>query len=310
MSDLFESKSIKPMLIGNNSKPYDDNDSIFELKFDGIRCIAYIDNNNVVLRNKRNKDVTNIYPELKDICKNINKKCILDGEVIVLKKGVPDFFSVQKRSLMTNSFKIKLVLNKIPVTFIAFDILYYDDKSIMDLPLIERKEILKANIKESKRIAISRYIENSGVKFFELAKINKLEGIVGKKKDSLYIEGIKTKSWKKIKAMVDEDLIVCGYDIKDNDINGLVLGIYDNNNLICRGKVSLGISKDDKRIILDFSKNNQIDTPYFDNYKNVVWLKLELVGIVEYMHETENHHMRQPIWKGLRFDKDISECKL
>lgn len=303
MRDIFNDKKIKPMLIGNNTKPYNDKDSIFELKLDGIRCIAYIDKNCVILKNKRNKDVSNIYPELLDINNNITNKCILDGEIIVLKNGKPDFFSVQKRSLMTNQFKIKLAMNSLPVSFVAFDILYLKNENVMDRPLLQRKKLLENNIKQNEKIAISKFIENDGIKFYELAKLNNLEGIVGKKKNSIYIEGIRTKSWKKIKVMVDEDLIICGYDIKNSNINSLILATIKNDKLICRGKVSLGISNEEKEYILNYAKNNKINKPYFNEYKNVEWIKLDLIGTVEYMHETENNHMRQPIWKGLKLDK-------
>lgn len=308
MSDAFIDKNIKPMLIGHNYEPYDDENSIFELKLDGIRCVVYVDDKSIVLKNKRNKDVTDVYPELHDIYKNVKEKCILDGEIIVLKNGRPDFFSVQKRSLMTNKFKINMCIKNMPVTFVAFDILYFKNKEIMDLPLIKRKQILNDNIIENKYIAVSRYIEKEGIKFFNLAVLNKLEGIVGKKKDSIYIEGIRTKNWKKIKVMVDEDVIICGYDLKNGDINGLILGIYEDDRLICRGKVSLGISKDDKKIILEYSNENKIEDPYFRGYKDVIWIKLGLIGRVEYMHETDNKHMRQPVWKGLRDDKELYEC--
>ncbi|MGM9969098.1 MAG: DNA ligase [Anaeroplasma sp.] len=310
MSNYFKDKDIKPMLIKSNVEPYNDADSIFELKLDGIRCLAYIDNYSVTLKNKRNKDVTNIYPELQSICENITRKCILDGEIIVLKNGKPNFFAVQKRSLMTDQFKINLAKRKYPVTFVAFDILYYDNESIMNKPLIRRKEILKNNIIENNRLAITRFIEEDGINLFEIVKSNRLEGIVAKKKDSIYIPGIRTNNWKKIKVLIDEDLIICGYDEKNNDINSIILGYYDNGKLICKGKASLGISQEEKKIIKSFSLKNRLNKPLFDKYSKAIWIKPMLVGTVEYMHETDNNQMRQPIWKGLRLDKDPNECSV
>ena len=92
--DIFSSKGIKPMLIAEQVDPYDDHDSIFELKLDGIRCIAYCDNNSVDMRNKRDMKLLPRFPELKDIYKCCREKCILDGELNVLANGKPDFYKV------------------------------------------------------------------------------------------------------------------------------------------------------------------------------------------------------------------------
>ena len=122
--DLFESKNISPMLLNFVSSPFDDKNYIFELKLDGIRCIAYLDKDKTILRNKRNKDVTEIYPELKNIHKFVKHRCILDGELVALNSdGTPNFFALQKRSLMTDKFKIELESEKNKVNFIAYDIL-------------------------------------------------------------------------------------------------------------------------------------------------------------------------------------------
>jgi len=101
------------------------------------------------------------YPELNSIHKQIKKRCISDGEVFVMDNGKQDFFEIQRRSLMTNPFKIELAMQKSPATFTAFDILYYDYRQVTDLPLMERKKLLNKNISESERLAVSRYIECS-----------------------------------------------------------------------------------------------------------------------------------------------------
>ena len=123
--DLFKKREIKPMLISEEKKPFDDENYIYELKLDGIRCIAYIDKNNVDLRNKRNDKVLFRYPEMSQINKQLNcENVILDGELFVLKDNKTDFFEMQKRSLMSNDFKIELASKKLPVSFTEFDILY------------------------------------------------------------------------------------------------------------------------------------------------------------------------------------------
>ena len=304
MGDLFDSKNIAPMLF-YETDPFDDEDSIFELKLDGIRCVSYVEPKSVVLQNKRFKDVSAIYPELADMKQCVKKRVILDGELVVLTSGKPDFFALSKRALCSDDFKIRLAARKNPVQFVAFDILYYNGKDLTGLPLMKRKEILSESVAEGHNLGISRYIEKEGKAFFALAKKESLEGIVAKKKDSLYHIGKRTRDWLKIKVMKDEDLLVCGYTTDDNgEVKDVILGYYDDKGkLLCRGKVYFGISKTDRKIIKNFAKSNTVKKPWFDKYKDAIWIKPELVGTAHFMHETENGGMRQPVFKGLRDDK-------
>ena len=108
--------------------------------------------------------------------------------------------------------------------------------------------------------------------------------------------------------MQDEDFIVLGYQPdEDGKVKDLILGYYDKNGMLkCRGKVYLGVSKAEQKIISDFAKKNSVKRPWFDKYKNVVWLKPHLVSTAHFMHVTESGGMRQPVWKGLRDDKWLS----
>ena len=299
--DLFEQKNISPMLL-YQVEPFDDKDYIFELKLDGIRCIAYIDTKSVVLQNKRFKDVTDIYPELKEMNKCVKHKVILDGELVVLTDGRPDFYALQTRSLMTDKFRIELAAKRNPVQFVAYDIIYNNGNDLTNLPLMKRKEILSANINVGNNLSISRYIEEKGKAFFELAKKENLEGIVAKKKDGLYHIGKRTRDWVKIKVMQDEDLIVLGYKSDENgNVKDLILGYEENGKLKCKGSVCLGISKEERDYIKNFAKKNKgkaID----GKYKDVIWVKPEMIGTVQYMEETKSGSMRQPVWKGLKVD--------
>lgn len=305
MSDLFETKNISPMLLNEVKEPFDDENYIYELKLDGIRCVAYIEPKSVTLQNKRYKDVTDIYPELSEIRKCVKKRVILDGELVVLTDGKPDFYALQRRSLMTDSFRKSLAAKKNPVQFVAYDILYYNETDLTDKSLMERKEILSKAVTEGHNLSVSRWIEKNGVAFFELAKKENLEGIVAKKKDGLYFIGKRISEWIKIKVMQDEDLLVLGFQPDENGkVKDLILGYYDETGeLKCRGKVYLGVSKAEQKIIAEFAKKNTVKRPWFDKYKNVVWLKPQLVGTAHFMHETESGGMRQPVWKGLREDK-------
>ena len=305
MANLFDDKNISPMLLSEVKEPFDSEDYIYELKLDGIRCVSYVEPKSVTLQNKRFKDLTEIYPELTDMKKCVKRRTILGGELVVLTNDKPDFYALQRRSLITDSFKISLAAKKNPVQFVAYEILYYDGKDLTDKTLMERKAVLSKAVKEGNNISVSRWIERNGVAFFELAKKEDLEGIVAKKKDGLYHIGKKTSDWIKIKVMQDEDLLILGYQPdEDGKVKDLILGYYDDKGkLKCRGKIYLGVSKEERMIIAEFAKKNTVKRPWFDKYKNAVWLKPELVGTAHFMHETESGGMRQPVWKGLRDDK-------
>ena len=245
--DLYNERNIKPMLISEMTEPFNDPDWIYELKLDGIRCIAYLDNNTkeTELRNKRNLRLLPKVPELTDIYKNVKDRCILDGELLILRNGVPDFFELQKRALTTNPFKIQIASDKYPASFVAYDILYLKDKELIDLPLMDRKNILSDTVVEAPKLAISRYIFEKGVELFEVARAQKLEGVIAKRCNSRYYFDKRTKDWIKFKFLADKDFVVCGYIIKEKGITSIILGLYKGSELIYQGHVTMGVKHGD-----------------------------------------------------------------
>ncbi|MGE5627514.1 MAG: RNA ligase family protein [Solirubrobacterales bacterium] len=306
--DIFESKNIKPMLIGEESEAFNSEDYIYELKLDGERCIAYLDKSCTELRNKRNMKMLPKVPELSKIHKQVKKKCILDGELIVLKDGKPNFYEIQRRSLMTNNFKIKLASSKYPASFTAYDILYYEDHDVTGLPLLERKKLLEKTVKENERLAISRYIEKEGVKFYKLTEENHLEGIVAKLKQSKYYFDKRTKDWIKIKNLEDDDFVVCGFISKENNVVSIILGQYFNSELVYRGHVTLGVSTSDFAVISSINRGTCPFSEMPTENENAYWIEVKLVCTIKYMMKTASGSLRQPVFKGLRNDKLPEEC--
>lgn len=309
MADIWETKNIKPMLIGVEGSPFDSEEYIYELKLDGERCIAYLDNNKTILKNKRNILMLPKVPELAEIHKNVNVRCILDGELAVIKDGKPDFFEIQKRSMMSNPVKIDMAAKKYPACFTAFDILYFEDRQVTNLPLIERKELLQKAVKsEDSRFAVSRFIEKNGIAFYNLAKQKELEGIVAKHRDSKYYFDKRTKDWIKIKYLQDDDFVILGYVPKENNMNSIILGQYSNSRLVYKGHVTLGVGGEPFRRIKSLDKTSCSFSEIPKGNENAVWVKPELVCTVKYMMKTESTSMRQPVFKGLREDKSPEEC--
>ena len=310
--DLFEEKHIKPMLIGKETAPFDDGRYIYELKWDGERCIAYLEPGMPPeLRNKRNDRMLFKVPELEAISKQIKKRCILDGELFILKDGRPDFSLIQRRSLMSGRFKIELDSKQNPATFLAFDILYHEGRETMLLPLMERKALLSKTVTDGPRLAVSKYIDGQGTALFNFALERQLEGIVAKIKDSIYLQDKRTTDWIKMKILMEEDFVVCGYILKSDHMTSIVLGQYRGKTLIYKGHVTLGVSGQNFDVI---SRHPTLDTAPFIAYPaghgndQAVWLRPDLVCIVKFMHYTKSGGMRQPVFKGLRYDKLAVEC--
>ncbi len=311
MRDLFDQKNIKPMLIGAEGEAFDSPDYLYELKLDGERCIAYLDpQNGTELRNKRNIRMLPKVPELNDIHLCASVKCILDGELAVIKNGKPDFYEIQRRSLMSNPAKIELAAKQSPACFTAFDILYYEDHAVTDLPLTERKELLNKAIKqETPRFALSRVIESSGIAFYKLAEQQNLEGIVAKRRESRYYFDKRTKDWIKCKNLKDEDYVVCGYIPKENGMTSIILGQYASDKLKYKGHVTLGVGGESFRKIREQAR---IPSPPFDvpsESENAVWIEPNICCTVKYMEKTASGGLRQPVFKGIREDKEPIECK-
>lgn len=308
--DLFTEKRVEPMLVSANQAPFDDPDWIYELKMDGTRCIAYLDETGTVLRNKRHKDLSVNFPELSQVHKQVKGRCILDGEVFVLNHGKSDFYELQRRSLMTNAFKISLAVEKLPATFLVFDILYQDGEQLTHLPLMERKERLQRCVTESERMAFSRYIEGKGIALYEAAKASGQEGIVAKKRDSLYLMGKRSKDWVKCKNLLDDDFVVCGHYVKTDGFTSIILGQYQDGKLLYQGHVVLGMTKADYAQIKAAESTDKAH--YCDSFPDFeegpTWVVPQLVCRVEYMDRTNQGGLRQPVFRGLRDDKAAQDC--
>ncbi len=310
---MFDSRSAVPMLIGVESGPFDDEAWIYELKLDGERTLAYLDRNGTLLVNKRSVRLLAKFPELATLNDAVSRRCILDGELIIVdENGHPDFEEVKRRSLMTRTMAIERAAALRPAVFVAFDILYDTDREIIHLPLMERKAILADVVRDNAQMSVARYVSTQGIAFYDLAKERRLEGIIAKRKDSLYSPGKRTKDWVKIKNLMDDDYIICGYVSNAEYVVSLVLGQYDRlGRIIYKGRVTLGKSSDDFALIDKQPKVKSWPFPekppaYVDN---AIWIRPKLVCKVAFMARNHNGLMRQPVYRGLRPDKTAKETR-
>ncbi len=280
---------LKPMLLKEIKEPFNNSNYLYELKFDGTRTLIYIENNNILIKSRRNVILNDVYPELLEI-KNITKdKCIFDGEIILTINGVPNFSKLQERAKLKNKYKIKYMEDNYPVTFVCYDILY-KNKDLTNLTLIERKNIL--NKFKDTNVFIKSIVYNDGINLFKLVKLNNLEGIVAKEKTSIYKYGIRTSSWLKIKNLKIEEFLICGYIKNLNNTISIILGEFKNNKYYYVGKVVLSNKHElYEKIIKEKNISN-----YLENYNNnqVNFIKVKYKINVKYMERTKNNHLRNP----------------
>ena len=201
------------------------NKYIYEIKFDGIRALIYVNKNTITIKSRNNIDITNFFPELtniKDIVSNNN--VIFDGEIVVLENNIPAFSKVQQRLRLKNKIKIDEYSQENPATFVAFDILYLN-KSLLDKKLIARKNYLNKFRDTNNFVKSKVFLDGSNL--FKSVKTLGLEGIVAKEKDSLYYPKTRTKEWIKLKNIKQDYFYIGGY-IKNKASYSLLLGEKNN----------------------------------------------------------------------------------
>jgi len=307
-------RKIKPML-AHIAEPFDSEDFIFELKFDGSRTLAFI-GEKLRLQNRRLLSITHRYPELK-LRDDVNaRETILDGEIVVTKDGKPDFGMLQTREHVGDELRIELLSQTTPATFIAFDLLYLDGRSLVDIPLMERRARLEKIVTESPRLLLSRYIETHGRRYFEEVKKLGLEGAMAKRKRSTYQVGKRSRDWLKLKAVKTTDCVIVGYTPGEGWRSGyfgaLAIGAYSEGKLEFMGKVGTGFDEGSLKSISSLLKVRETNVKPVEaepSYE-VKWVKPELVCEVKFMDVTPDLKLRAPVFRWLRSDKGPEECEV
>ena len=307
--------NIKPML-AKSSNPFDSENHIFELKWDGTRCIAFVDKSHLSLKNRRLLDITHRYPEFQQLKKHLKvKSAVFDGEIIVLKEGIPNFERLQRREHIEDIRRIEILSGLIPAAYVVFDLLYLNGKSLMKKPLIERRDLLKELFPMSENVILSESY-SEGRKLFKMALKKGFEGIMAKEKTSPYLSGERSGYWLKIKKSFDIDAVVCGYlegeGSRKDYFGSLILGVYDNGELIHIGQVGTGIDEKTIKHLFNILSSMKTDTAPFDIIpelkRRAFWCRPEVVVRVGYQEWTKDNRLRIPVFKGIRDDKGPEEC--
>lgn len=308
---------ITPMLATLVDKPFEDKGWVFEVKWDGYRALAFINNGKVELLSRNKKSFDEKFYPIKQQLQKWKINAVVDGEILVLNdKGISNFGRLQNWRSEADG----------ELVFYIFDLLWYNGKNLLGFPLKERQAILKEVIPgDDDQIRLSQVFDTSGIEFFKAAEQMGLEGIIAKQSSSLYVPDTRSKAWLKIKINKRQEVVIGGYTKNEDTgkhFSSLLLGVYDNGILRYAGKVGTGFSdKDQAEMIAQFKPLVTDESP-FDITPDVnapsrfrpnppkakaTWLKPKLVCEIAYAEITSDGVFRHPSFQGMRIDKKATD---
>jgi bifunctional non-homologous end joining protein LigD len=306
---------IAPMLATLIDKPFSDPEWLFEIKWDGVRSLAWIDDGKLTLRARSENDITRQYPELALLPEALHaRRAILDGEIVSLDNhGHSNFERLQQR--MHVRAPAATLVSQVPATYYIFDLLYCDGYDLRDAPLSARKELLRRLLRSGGPVRFADHQIEKGRELFELAGQNGLEGIIGKRADSRY-SGTRSQSWVKIKVTQTLDAVVGGWTEPRGareHFGSLLLGLYEGKALRFIGHVGAGFDQPLLNAITKELRQREIAKCPFertpDTNEKAFWTRPELVARVRYSGWTNEGRLRHPVFLGLREDAKAEDCR-
>lgn len=283
-------------------------DWLFEIKWDGIRCLSYLRRGELNLVSRNGTSLTEQFPELKEAARSLHaEEAVLDGEIVVFdERGRSDFQALQPRIMSTKggSASSQAVL-------ILFDLLYFDGYDLRSTPLEDRIRLLSTLVEESPVVRLSSHSRNGRV-LLDFAKKHGLEGILAKDARSHY-EGRRSTSWRKVKLVREQDCVICGFTTqKRESFASLILGVYQDQKLVHIGNVGTGFDAEQQQILRAmFDQRLAEQTPFPAIPKipgKITWLRPELVARIKYTQWTKEDRLRAPVFLGLRNDITPQQC--
>jgi len=305
------------MLARLTRQPFDSPDHLFELKWDGIRTLAFIDGGKLRLQSRDLKDLTPLFPELSGLPERVEAgDTVLDGELVCFDdEGRPSLELMQRR--LKRQAEGRVVRNP-KVHFVAFDLLFLGETSVMDEPLSLRKTLLQEVLNPSDNVQACEFIDSEGKAFFQATCDMGLEGIMAKDKSGVYLAGKRSPGWQKIKRVRECEFVVCGYAFggkRREPYSALLLGLYDDRQrLVFVGQVGTELSKPETRQLYETLEQLHTGECPFTSPPRLpaftYWCNPELVCNVEYGEFTTNGVLRYPVFLSLRDDKPPADCRI
>lgn len=286
---------------------------LYELKYDGYRILAYVEDGGIRLVSRNGNDYTQTFAAAANALKGFaaGRSMVLDGEMVVAGAGGKTDFQGLQNYVKKPSGK--------NLVYIVFDLLALDGKDFRKLPLIERKEKLETIMKDAPEgLRYSRHIEDHGEESFAAACKSGMEGVIGKKASSPY-SGTRGGDWIKIKCDNRQEFVIGGYTVsekkKEGEISSVLLGYFEDGELIFAGKAGSGISGKSEKLLIEKIKGLKRDTPPFKTApkekgsEQFFWVEPQLIAEIKYSEWTKEGLLRQASFKGLRDDKEVESVK-
>jgi bifunctional non-homologous end joining protein LigD len=307
---VFEARFIEPMECLPVSKLYEGDHWLYEIKLDGYRAIAVKANGKISLFSRNRKSFNHKFPRIAKDLEDLPDDTVIDGEVIAISdSGRPDFNLLQ-------NFRSEAAR----IHYLVFDVLILKGRDLTRLPLIQRREFLRS-LKFELPVTRIDYIEASAADMLHAAKTQKLEGVIAKRKDSVYEPGLRSGAWIKYRLNLGQELVIGGYTPGPHGIDAIIVGYYKGRELVYVARVRNGFVPASRRsVFAKIGKLKTSDCPFAnlpethkprwghaldaEKMKECVWVKPEIVAQIEYLEWTESDHLRHASFAGLREDKD------
>jgi bifunctional non-homologous end joining protein LigD len=309
-------EKIEPMKATLAKLPGDDEGWGYEIKWDGVRAIAYCEPGHVRLESRNLREITSQYPEVGRIREAVGgDSLILDGELVAFDDdGRPSFQRLQRRMHVASESEVRRRMGETPVTYVIFDLLYADGKVLFELPYEERRERLEALGLEGDHWQVPAYHRGDGAALQAASKKQGLEGIIAKRLQSTYRPGKRGREWLKVKNVREQEVVIGGWlpgkGRREGELGALLVGYYDDGELKYAGKVGTGFGAPDLALLKKALAPLERDQSPFTGRqpeKGARFVEPELVAQVEFAEWTNAGTLRHPSYKGLRDDKPATE---
>lgn len=318
----LSAQGLTPMLCALEGAALSDPDRLYELKLDGVRVLAEKHGAQVALRYRNGRAATASYAEIARAVSLLPvDEALLDGEIVTFDPdGRPSFEQLAPRIHAQKPLDIEQARARVPIVYLAFDLLSMAGHDLTGLPLLERKRILASLVRGRGLVRLLDHIEDDGSALYELCRRERLEGVIAKRKQSAYRAGPRRSSdWVKIKVERDDDFVVMGYVTgrgARRSLGALCVGAYERGELTYRGRVGSGLSDATIRVLLealpgleraDYPGHGEL--PVDPGTEKARWVRPELVVQVRHHGFTEEGRLRAPVFLGLRPDVDPRSCQ-
>jgi len=288
-----------PPMLAKLGEAFDSDEHLFEVKWDGMRVLAFVEENGVRLLNRNERDVEPRFPEL-EFLTALEPGTLLDGELIAMTDGKPDFHKLMSREHARDPRKIAALQRSVPIQYVVFDLPYRRSESICDAPLSERREQLGEIVAASgdPRLVLSDGVIGPGKTLFEQVSAQGIEGVVAKRLDSPYRPGKRTDDWIKAKSTQMIHCVILGWVEEDGDLRSLYIGTEEDGELISVGRVGSGLGASIRQTLLPKLHARRRETPLVDCGGEGEWAEPSLFCIVAFLERTRDG-LRAPVFVEL-----------